>query len=416
MTLFFQKKSLNVRVKSMPSVAKIRLPIVLTPINLTLLAAVVTFFTIIFRESNSMGKNLVWIVSTKHVLIIALAFTALFFGLLLPRKKIDRMKAYDIHSLLKPGRNLTILGIIAHVIFIGFHLTGITQPSPNGKLGTIEGVTTLTQLLPVGLTTLYAINKAEKFSKKDRYLFSSGLILILLRVFLNSERLALIEIVFPICLVYLSFKKFGRKNRLRELFYFYSLLIFSAVAYFAFFEYFRSWQIRKYSWSGNYLSYASERLASYYSTSLNNGAIYYEYRDLFSKFPSVTLDFVIQMPILKQLFFSENTSNYTWGQVLTSVSNTSEFNNAGVMLTLAKDLSLFGAVVFLFFVGRIYKLFVNRINSGDLYSLIVFATTAIAFIELPRLQWWTLGRTFPIYLGLIYLYTSKNVSEKRELK
>jgi oligosaccharide repeat unit polymerase len=411
MTFFFQKKTVSGRTESMPSEAKIRLPIGFSPINLTVLAAIITFLAIIFGDSISERNNLVWIVSTKHISIISLGFTALLFGLILPKKKVTHVKGYDIQSLLKPGRNLTILGIIAHVFFFGFHLTGITTPSSNGKLGTIAGITTLTQLLPVGLTALYAISKTQKWSKGDRNLFAVGVVLSLIRVVLNSERLALIELIFPVIFVYLAFKPFSKKFLLRKLFLFYGTATVFSMLYFSFFEYFRSWQVRKYTWSGNYLAYAFERLATYYSTSVNNGAIYYEYRDNFTKFPSVALDFIVKMPIIEQLYFSEQPLNYTWGGVLALVTNTDEFNNTGTMLTLAKDLSFFGMAIFFFLVGRFYKGICEKIKYGDFYSLLVLATTAVGFLELPRVQWWTLGRTFPIFLGLIYLHLSKKARE-----
>jgi hypothetical protein len=387
--------------------AKVQMPIFFTPINMTLISAFAIFFAGIFGESTSARKNLVWIVSTNDFAIIALGFTALISGLLLPKNKPKPIKAYDLFSLLQPARNLTIIGILAHVIFIGFYLAGITAISSSGKLGTIPGVTTLTQVLPVGLTTLYGINKLQKWSNKDRNLFVFGITLCLFRVFLNSERLALLEVLFPVFLVFLSFQNRSKKDNLRQSIYLGSASLLIAVLYFGFFEYFRSWQRRKYSWSGDYGSYVIERIGNYYATSINNGAIYYEYRDYFSQFPIITFDFLYNMPLVSDVFFSDNSQYYSWNRMLILVTNTDEFNNTAVMLSLAKDISYFGMVLFLFFVGRYYRKIAEQVKIGDFYSLIVLSTTCIAFLELSRVQWWTLGRAIPIYLGLIYLHASK---------
>jgi hypothetical protein len=122
------------------------------------------------------------------------------------------------------------------------------------------------------------------------------------------------------------------------------------------------------------------------------------------------------MPLLKDVIFSDTDQFYSWKRILILVTNTDEYNNVAVMLSLAKDVSYLGMFLFLFFVGRFYRKITEQVKAGDFYSLIVLSTTSIAFLELARVQWWTLGRAFPIYLGLMYLHVSKNRNQIKASK
>lgn len=139
---------------------------------------------------------------------------------------------------------------------------------------TIAGLTTMTQfgdayaILLIGSLALGA-----RYPRRFKIYFVLIALLTVFRVFYWSERLALIEIVFPCAIMATRFPAVRLNPRVRRLIGMAPVVgLIALPTYFAATEYFRSWANFYAARDSDFLSFALGRLGSYYVTSLNNGA------------------------------------------------------------------------------------------------------------------------------------------------
>lgn len=127
----------------------------------------------------------------------------------------------------------------------------------------IPGITSFTQI-GVIIAPMSLINK--KISLLEKYLIVIILILALVRSFIFSERLALLEMIIPIMIVYASRKQLDVKKLARG----FIVFAICVIAFFIFNESRRSFSARGISTLYDIVSNGVFRFFGYYLTSINN--------------------------------------------------------------------------------------------------------------------------------------------------
>jgi hypothetical protein len=269
-------------------------------------------------------------------------------------------------------------------------------------LGTISGITTLTQLAIVCLLLAVLIGVREGWR---RVIPKCGILLVLtvIRALLNSERLAVMELALPaavlfVRLVIVDSPRFSRRiwNLLRAapaLGYSGLIVVFGAS------EYFRSW-INFYAGRDmSFWQFVSTRLLGYYVTALNNGALLAQRIDPTGA-PFFTLHLLWRFPVLSgivdrlypNLTLAANETDPYMRHL--AVEANPEFNNGSGFLFPVLDFGFAGALLYWLLVGIacgvLYRQFQQKRIAGLLFYPVIF----VGAIELTRIIYWAEGRAF----------------------
>jgi oligosaccharide repeat unit polymerase len=282
-------------------------------------------------------------------------------------------------------------------------------------LGTISGVTTLTQLGIAAVVLGVMIGVAQGW-KKVRWPMAALLGLAAIRALMNSERLAMIELVIPFVVVglrlaVLESPKFGGRMR--------ALLQFAPIAggglllmIFAVFEYFRSWTTYYAGGDQSFWEFASLRLLGYYVTALNNGALMVSRISPVGA-PFATFHFLWRFPIIgsltQSLFQNIQIDNADtapfidpYMQILDREANP-EFNNASALLPPIVDFGVMGALLFWLAAGLLCGLLYRWYVDGKIGGLLFYPIFFTGITETTRIMYWGEGRAVIVYFVLIPL-------------
>ncbi len=269
-------------------------------------------------------------------------------------------------------------------------------------LGTISGVTTLTQLAIVAyvLAVLIGLTKGWRaVLPKCAVLFVCTLV----RALMNSERLAIMELVIPlvVLLVRLGIMDSPRfAGRLWSVLRAAPLIGYSGlIGVFGASEYFRSWINYYQGGDLSFWQFVSLRLLGYYVTALNNGALLVQRIDP-TGVPFCTLHLAWRLPVLTSItdvlypnFLLASKEIDPYMSYLTAEANP-EFNNGGGFLLPTIDFGFAGALLYWLACGIIcgilYRLFQQKRPLGLLLYPVVF----VGAIELTRIIYWAEGRVF----------------------
>lgn len=266
-------------------------------------------------------------------------------------------------------------------------------------LAPVGGVTTLTQVVPLA-ATLAGMLVSSGRGRVVRWPLAWLTVLTVLRAYLASERLAILELVLPFVLGYLLTAR-PRPVRWRR-----PLTVLLPVAYavaalalFSVFEYSRSWAFYREVRDTSYLDFAVERFAGYYTTSPNNGALLLELRPEVQPAP-VSAEWLDQLPVLGESLnlFGDRVPTT---DLLVNGANP-EFNTEGALLTLAIDWGIPASLVLWAATGAGLGFVYRRVRTGDMAYLPLFATTFVGIVESGRYFYWGYGRAVvPIVGGVI---------------
>lgn len=269
---------------------------------------------------------------------------------------------------------------------------------------TLPGLTTITQcgILYVTIEALLWVRGAS-----DRRLalarFAMVLSLALVRALLLSERLALVELVIPIAVV---FATSGPISRLAYRGLVRLAPVFAGVGVFGVFavgEYFRSWNFYQSVYSGPYLRFAAERFLGYYATAVNNGAVIYYYEPIQPL--RYTFQSLLEFPILGDTVYSfyartfgEDYIDYT---LLLETYANPEFNNTALVGLLLSEYSLFLAPVAGFLLGLLSVTLYNSFLNGRLVGILLYPSFFVGVLEISRIYYWSAERYFPALAFLL---------------
>jgi hypothetical protein len=260
---------------------------------------------------------------------------------------------------------------------------------PAAERGRIAGITSFVNLGPLYATMLCLQFRLTgvPISWFDKLAFSLLLLLTMMRVFLSSERLALLEVLIPIVLI-----QFAAKRRHRV---FMTVLPFLAVIALAVFfgvtEYFRSWG----SQGGRGVpltEFMLTRLLGYYATAVNNGAI------LFTTFEPTLAPFFTARWLVKMPGLSSDWAIDFADHVDTVFANyaSPEFSNTSGIFAPMSDFGALGGIALWILLGAVTGRLFRGFVTGRPVSLLLFPTWMTGVYEILRVFYWGGPRYFPV--------------------
>jgi hypothetical protein len=216
---------------------------------------------------------------------------------------------------------------------------------------------------------------------------------VLMRAVINSERLAIIEVVLPIGIVW-----FGTVGlRWRAWLSLAPILgIVGIIALFAATEYVRSWTYYRYYYD-SYTDFVLSRIWGYYLTALNNGA------GLTALSPptfdgTYTMHWFYRFPLFPWVEVEEATF---WEYAFRYA--TEEFNNtSGVFAPMQDFGSVFGILMW-FFLGVLSGRIYDGYTQGKFQYMLLHPTWMIGVYEILRLFYWGSSKYFPTLIFTVAL-------------
>jgi hypothetical protein len=356
-----------------------------------------------------------------HALAVALAATAAFSAGALAVARLQRpageWEVPDLaHRLYRWGLALTLMGYLswfgvafarglrpALMIALITGQEALTDDVKKNYMGTVSGVTTLTQL---GMATLVlgCLWASRQGWREVRWGFGAIFSMAVLRSILNSERLAVIELAIPAMLAAAAMWP-GRTARVRR--WLAAAPVIGVFALFTFFtasESLRSWKSFYSQQHDSLLTFAAIRLTGYYTTALNNGACLEDLVPGGFGFPYYTALFAWRLPLIKntvrEIFDAPVVDSDDGFFDFIGNSVNIEFNNpSGVFLPVVDFGIPLGLAYWLgagLLCGWVYTLYRSRRLAGVcLYPLI-----GTGLLEASRVLYWAESRSFPSFVWL----------------
>jgi hypothetical protein len=222
------------------------------------------------------------------------------------------------------------------------------------------------------------------------------------RVYVWSERLALIELGVSVAIpVFCVLYNDGRRRRLRA---FINMMPLIAVplllGYFGFAEYFRSWQSDFYQGKRPFWEFVAGRLASYYYTSLNNGAGMMETQNWPTYKFEYSLAFALKAPAMLGPLFK-----YYVGGGASSVTKflmlygDEEFNNPSGIYSIFMDVGVPGALIYFATFGFLCGVLYRALIAGHARGVVLYPLFFIALLEMYRYPYLGESRSFTALIG-----------------
>ena len=297
---------------------------------------------------------------------------------------------------IKNGLNLSVVSDILHGVY------GANYDLRDTFLATIPGVTTATEfgLAVVALGVPLGVAHGWRVVRWPCLIVFA---LALVRSFLNSERLAAMELLVPFIVSYIWLRppSTQRGRRLTQ-----ALPLIGPIVLYFFFaaeEYYRSWSSYYAARESSFWKFIALRLMGYYTTALNNGALLWKVtRPLTYTLSPATLDFLWHFPIISDLlpafvpFFhvSAKTSDARYAALLQATANPELTNPSGIFGPIV-DYGVMGGLLYWFLCGIIcgylFREFKLRTPAGVFLYPLIF----ISFSEASRILYWAEGRFFP---------------------
>lgn len=274
----------------------------------------------------------------------------------------------------------------------------------------IGGLTTLTQLAAPAVALGVLLRRAEQ-PVKGLWLLGG---LAIARAIFYAERLAILEIVVPLCV---TLAITSRSKTLDTKLWRWAPAIAMPAGWtiFAISEYTRSWIYYSQYTSLPFWNWVTLRLVGYYSTSFNNSALIYTNRDHLPTVPFYSIRAFWEAPLVSSLVPQpETTAGYSipqwFGRLLVNSANINFTNEGSVLVVLAEAGPIAGLAALIgiaFALGQTFR----RMSQGSVPALLLYATAFVGLLELPRFTYWTQGRFVPVAIFCLILsraWTSTN--------
>jgi len=310
-------------------------------------------------------------------------------------------------------------GLRPGVIFEILHSSaGATSDAVNEHLKTIPGVTTGTQFGLVVITLGVPLAAVIGW-RRVRWQMLAVFGLAFIRSFLNSERLAIIELLVPFIVSFISFNppRTRRRHRLIQ-----ATPVFGPIVLFLFFagaEYFRSWTIFYSQRESSFWGFIGLRLMGYYTTALNNGALLWRAsKPLSYGLEPVTLDFIFRFPFVNQLlpsvlpFFGvpAQVSDYRYDALLQAAANP-ELNNPSGVFGPIVDYGVAGGLLYWFLCGLLCGYLYKQLRLRRPAGMFLYPLLYVGLVEAARILYWAEGRLFPamflLVVGILFFLSNR---------
>jgi hypothetical protein len=332
------------------------------------------------------------------------------------RARVDVCRKISIKAANNTIHALAVLVLVAYAIFflpvisnpqlILDHLVGSSTAmyALRETLNRIPGVTTLMTLqsLLAILVVSYSRLTGQRLPRVYLRLLAVVAAACVMRAWLWSERLALIELALPVGVVLLARisprwqRSIVRPLALAPLF---GLAVLFAI--FAVGEYFRSWQFYQYVFPGSFLDFIAVRFAGYYATALNNGAALLALLDPFYA-PTTTAQWFYKFP-LWQFFETQSTYEAFDQMSFLDAHLNPEFNNmSGIFLPLVDYGPLLGIICWMI-LGVVSGMQFNAFLLGNVSGLLLYPVWFTGITEMLRVFYWGETRFFPVIAGAVVL-------------
>ncbi len=273
---------------------------------------------------------------------------------------------------------------------------------------TIPGVTTGTQF---GLTVIVLgipLGIAKGW-RTVRWQLLSVFLLGMARALLNSERLAVIELLVPLVVSFIWLRP--ATGRLLRFLTRLAPVVAAAFLYlfFAAGEYFRSWSSFYANRESSFWGFIALRLMGYYTTALNNGALLLASKESLSlHMPLATLSSFWRFPILKDVLpvlfpafdFAPSVPDVNYVNLLTTSANP-EFNNPSGIFAPIVDYGVAGGLLYWLVCGLICGYLYKEFKLRSVAGIFLFPPLYIGLIEASRVLYWADGRFVPGMFSLI---------------
>lgn len=262
-------------------------------------------------------------------------------------------------------------------------------------IGTIPGITTLVQaqvpyVILLALRWLYVPGAAP--SRLEKAALAGVFLLACLRNLVWSERIAVLEVLVPLAVLFLRKPRYPLLTALAPLFGFVALFVF-----FAAFEYFRSWSAYYQYRYDSFLVFILARLSGYYITALDNGAGLVRDWAGFAG-PLATGDWFWKFPLeIGQSWLGGALGIDRMDSAAWLYWNASpEYNNlSGIYLPLV-DYGAAGGLVFWFLFGVLTGCIYRGFAGGSLAGMLIYPAWFFGLLEMPRILYHFEARFFPV--------------------
>jgi hypothetical protein len=305
---------------------------------------------------------------------------------------------------IKNGLNLRLILDIIH------RASGANYDLRKEYFKTIPGVTTAAQfgLTVIALGVPLGIAKGWR---TVRWQCLSVFGLSLARTLLNSERLAVIELLVPLLVSFIWLRP--PTGRLLRFLTRFAPVVAAAFLYFFFAagEYFRSWSSFYANRESSFWGFIALRLMGYYTTALNNGALLLASKEsLTFHMPLATLSALWRFPILKDVLpvlfpafdFAPSVPDVNYVNLLTTSANP-EFNNPSGIFAPVFDYGVAGGLLYWLLCGVICGYLYKEFKLRSIAGVFLYPPLYIGLIEVSRVLYWADARFFP---GMFLLVVS----------
>ncbi len=308
---------------------------------------------------------------------------------------------------------LTAIGIgrgVSPITLLTSLVTFSTTDDMKSSFAPIAGVSSFTQvgIAHVVIGGLLVRSRRAGRSAADRRVRRRLVVLLglaLLRSFLLSERLAILELAVPLLsIAALRLSVHGRAAVRRRVRWAPAVLLPALFTVFGAFEYTRSWKYYSAHGGGSFWDFALVRFAGYYATAYNNAAIAQAHAVFPGRLPYWVIELFWTAPGISQLGLYERLSGgdagQAFGDAITAYGNP-EFNNPGGLGVPFIDLGPVGGVLFLLGLGLLSGWCWSSLRGGRPAGMLLYPVFLTGLFELPRYLYLPEGRVLPALVVLI---------------
>jgi oligosaccharide repeat unit polymerase len=260
------------------------------------------------------------------------------------------------------------------------------------RLDAIPGVSSFVNLGPLYVTLLLLQRTLTgyRLTNFDKAVFILFSVLVVARMFLWSERLALLEILVPVAIIRIA--PMTQHRALIALLPFLGVLVLGA--FFGVTEYFRSWA-HTYSGTGiSFTEFVATRFLGYYATAVNNAALVFTAFDPLY-IPYGTAKWFFKFPLLST---ADSSSASLYGRIEMAfwTAANPELNNTSGIFAPIHDFGVVGGFAILALLGVITGRLLRGFTDQKLMPILLFPTWMTGVYELLRIFYWGDPRYFPI--------------------
>jgi hypothetical protein len=323
---------------------------------------------------------------------LAVAGAAAWLGARVDVTEERNDQVYDINPYFLLG--IGVVTVLAYAVWFGPTVLRGQLFLPREELNRVAGVTSFTQFgVTYVVCYMYATRRAlQPLGLHLRLLFHLILVLTLARVFIWSERLALIEVGVPafVCLLaYARPRKPWLGAALGVLGKYGPLLALPLLlGFFALTEMFRSWSSEYYQSQNIPIGeFMVSRLVTYYYTALNSGAGLLAT----AEWPSFKLVYILNW------FYK---LPFGIGQAF-APALARDAAPTDTFLSIIYDVGVWGGLTYFGLFGLFAGFTFRALESGRRIGILLFPTVFVACLEILRIAYLSESRCFLIVVGAL---------------